>query len=104
MEKEIDNPLNNFLEETEAEQEKILKSFLKARYEDHLSAINYFLKEKNKRFTAKIELEKTSPKENPPKHRDEVEEKYRNLVTRDFTPFYDQDKITLAEKSPFLNN
>ena len=100
----MDNPLNNFLEEAEAEQEKILKKFLKELYENHLSAINYFLKEKNKRFTAKIQLEKTSPKENPPKHKDEVEKKYRNLVTRDFIPFYNQDKPTLAEKNPFLNN
>ena len=73
MEKEIDNPLNNFLEE--AEQEKILKKFLKTHYEDHLSAINYFLKEKNKRFIAKIEIEKINPKETSPKHKDEVEKK-----------------------------
>ena len=104
MEKEIDNPLNHFLEQAEAAQERILKNFLKAHYEDYLSAINYFLKEKNKRFTAKIELEKTSPKENPPKHKDEVEKKYRKLVTTGFIPFYNQDETTLAEKSPFLNN
>ena len=102
MEKERNNPLNKFLEETEAKQEKILEGFLKSFYENHLSAINFFLKEKNKSFGTKIIFKKKSPKETPPKHYDEVKNKYYNLVTKDFIPFYKGDKPTVAKNNAFL--